>query len=1142
MCMSIFTATAGQVYALGDAKAIFKVTDSGFADDEITFTVKFASTQTKMTGAIIKAQFDSEALEVVVDKTHAAGSYDAYGDFTENVAGMYEAGLEFNNPDVFSVGYMSSSNSGFTVTGDTAFFTITFRAISEDRLTTDVTFTCTEFSTDDGNDDNDIKKTDGAQEIDSVSFHPLSMPKVTQVNSYNQGLRVIWSESVGATSYDLYRKEADATAWELISSDIGTATEFVDENAGMGKEYYYTVSASNADGSTPYDETGLAGMNFGSISEINAEAVATGAKITWSALDGAESYEVWRKLSVSNSWQKVETVASTEKAEEEYIDESISSGVFYDYKVRAISGKYSADMSCEPATVRFIAVPETTVSNAFYGIEISFDEVDGAEKYIIEKKAAGESDFTVLAEITAGEETSYSDENVTAGTQYVYSIQAVASDISSARTEFDPITRLGTTAVKEISNKEDGVYISWDEVSGVSKYTVFRKTAEDTLYATYDGITGTSYTDTDVTSGTEYTYFVCAEDETGYGGYEEEVVFTYLDAPTITSVSNINEGIRVMWKSVPGATGYKIYRVEAGENNWAEIATSSSLSYTDTIDEAQHGVYYRYTVSAVNDKGIESAYNATGFEGMYFGTVSSISATIVKNGAVISWGALEKANAYEVYRKTEDSDWVFQKKVTTNTYADTAMSSGITYYYMVKALSGNNVAEMTVAPAQAKYLAMPTSVVKNVVDGIKITITPVGGAEGYVIEKKVNGEWKELKTLGANETTYIDKDVVGDETYSYKVYATSADINSYAYETAEIMRLGSPKITSISNVIPGVKLQWTPIDDGKAYEVYRKSSTDTVWEYLATVSGTTYTDGLVDNGETYYYTINALTVDGGFSGYDDIGKKITFVETPDMRSVSNTTKGITFKWYAVDGATKYRVYRKAAGEKSWTTLGEVSGTSYTDSKNLVSGTSYRYTVRAINGNLGGLDSTGLVIKYVATPKLKSIANTASGIQVKWNAVKNAKSYKVYRKGPGQTSWKYVGEVKTTSYTDKSVKNANGKVYKYTVRAVCGSTLGAYNTSGISLKRLSNPALKSAVSSKSGITVKWGAVTGSTGYIVYRKTSGGSFKQIATVKGAKKVSYIDKSAKKGKTYTYTVRAYSGSAKSAYNKGISCKDRY
>ncbi|MCD7802687.1 MAG: Ig-like domain-containing protein, partial [Clostridiales bacterium] len=45
---------------------------------------------------------------------------------------------------------------------------------------------------------------------------------------------------------------------------------------------------------------------------------------------------------------------------------------------------------------------------------------------------------------------------------------------------------------------------------------------------------------------------------------------------------------------------------------------------------------------------------------------------------------------------------------------------------------------------------------------------------------------------------------------------------------------------------------------------------------------------------------------------------------------------------------------------------------------------------------------------------------------------------------------------------------------------------------------STPTLSSASNATSGITVKWGAVSDATSYLVYRKTSGGSWSRIATV--------------------------------------------
>ncbi len=88
--------------------------------------------------------------------------------------------------------------------------------------------------------------------------------------------------------------------------------------------------------------------------------------------------------------------------------------------------------------------------------------------------------------------------------------------------------------------------------------------------------------------------------------------------------------------------------------------------------------------------------------------------------------------------------------------------------------------------------------------------------------------------------------------------------------------------------------------------------------------------------------------------------------------------------------------------------------------------------------------------------------------------------------------------------------------------------------------LATPKLVSATGSASSVKVKWKKVSAASGYYVYRKVSGGKWSKIGTVKNKNTVTYTDKTAKAGKTYYYTVRAYKGSVKSAYVKaGIKGK---
>ena len=111
-----------------------------------------------------------------------------------------------------------------------------------------------------------------------------------------------------------------------------------------------------------------------------------------------------------------------------------------------------------------------------------------------------------------------------------------------------------------------------------------------------------------------------------------------------------------------------------------------------------------------------------------------------------------------------------------------------------------------------------------------------------------------------------------------------------------------------------------------------------------------------------------------------------------------------------------------------------------------------------------------------------------------------------------------------------------------VKAIDSKSKTVSSSDSATIRCIAAPKLSSVKSSKSGITFKWNKVSGASGYYVYRKTGSGDYEKIATVKGGSKVSYVDKKAKKGKTYYYTVKAYYSSYSSAYRSGLKIKDKY
>ena len=249
-------------------------------------------------------------------------------------------------------------------------------------------------------------------------------------------------------------------------------------------------------------------------------------------------------------------------------------------------------------------------------------------------------------------------------------------------------------------------------------------------------------------------------------------------------------------------------------------------------------------------------------------------------------------------------------------------------------------------------------------------------------------------------------------------------------------------------------------------------------------------------------------------------------------AVSST--GIKISWTSEKNASGYYIYRKS-GKGQYALLKKVTGANtlaFTDTK-VTSGVTYTYKVQAYRGNVVGA-GTEEGRCFVGTARIKT-ANASNGVKLAWNKVGGAGSYKIYRKaGTGAYSCIKTVNAAVVTYLDKTAKS--GTTYTYLVKPYVGNSVGTYTKS----KRL---YLKSvtvkARTAGTGVTVSWTKSAGATEYRVYRKISGGKYALVKKVNGTSNLSWNDRSASKGKTYYYYVRAFKGSSYSAASNEMKIK---
>ncbi len=718
-------------------------------------------------------------------------------------------------------------------------------------------------------------------------------------------------------------------------------------------------------------------------------------------------------------------------------------------------------------------------------------------------------------------------------------LRATAGGVS-ATLQINAVNSSRTPELRMVRNVSGGVEVNWHSLQGVSRYRVYRRTLGGSWQA-LAYVDGTSYTDRSVAAGTAYTYTVRAVINSSLAGYDPDgLTIYYLPAPTV-SLGNAIDGVQVRWNLVTGALGYEIYRYDSGTGAWTrkgKAANAGTSSWVDT--DVTAGQQVSYVVRAV--RGSAHSADSARASGSYLAAPVLSSAASASGGVRVSWTAVTSATGYRVYRRSDGSGWQQIAQLSggsLTSYLDRSAESGTRYGYTVRAVHGNSLSAYY-SGVFTVHLDTPELVRTQALEnGVRITWETVPDALAYRVYRRTeSGSWGFIAQVqGGQSSTYLDTSGTAGVVYYYTVRARQGDYLSY-YDTAGRMGvwLDTPVLRSAEAYSGGVRVLWNRVSGAEGYNVYRRTE-NTSWQLIAQPSGestVSYIDRTARTGTVYRYTVRARRSDR-LSGYVTQGVRLFYLATPAMQSVVNAGTGLRVTWDGVPGATSYRLYRRTTG--GWEQLDVLSGTTYTDTT-VRSGTSYAYTVRALSRDSGVeqksyFQTDGVSARYLAVPALRGAQSEDGGVRVNWTAVSGATGYRVYRKTAG-TGWQQVAACSggsTATWLDSGL--AGGTVYTYTVRAVSGAALSYYQTAGVSARCLATPVLGGVSNTTDGLRVRWTAVTGATGYRLYRKTADSSWTVIARLSGNGTTSYLDTDVVSGTRYLYTVRALEGSGKSYFD---------
>ncbi len=176
-----------------------------------------------------------------------------------------------------------------------------------------------------------------------------------------------------------------------------------------------------------------------------------------------------------------------------------------------------------------------------------------------------------------------------------------------------------------------------------------------------------------------------------------------------------------------------------------------------------------------------------------------------------------------------------------------------------------------------------------------------------------------------------------------------------------------------------------------------------------------------------------------FKGKYEGSAKLSFDIVPGRTAKitsSESTSYIKLTWQKVSGATGYRVYQYDSKTQSYKLLTSIKGKNSYTVKNLKSGTTYKFAVKAYTKLSDGTVYWGTSVKAQFSTKPAKVTLTAkagtSSASLSWQKVSGVTGYQIYYSTSKNGEYKKLKNTTALSY--KKTGLTKGKTYYFKVRA------------------------------------------------------------------------------------------------------------
>jgi len=968
-----------------------------------------------------------------------------------------------------------------------------------------------------------------------------------------------WAASTGAASYIL--RVGTTSGGTDILNDENEGTNLTKSVTGLSPniQYYYTVRAINASG-TSSASTEINPMTPPTAPVANAATslTSTGFTANWSAAAGATGYRL--DVSTSNTFATFVSGYNdlNVNAATLYSVTGLTGGQTYYYRVRAYNAGATSASSGTITVLTMPAVPTWSAATLITTSSFSINWVDTLATSYILRVGTSSGGTEIVNDVNVGNVLTYSLTGLNSNTRYYYTVKAInASGTSAASTlrntytlsvapVADAATSLTETTftahwsddngpgIEKIGKEKGGLQVtggveavnkvnSWGHGYRIDVSTSASFNSFVSGYQDYNVGNHTWLCVTGLTGGTTYYYRVREYNADGTSTSSGTITaLTVPAAPVANAADPVTSfSFNANWAASTGTDSY-LLRVGTSPGG-TEILNDENVGnvLTYSVTDLNENFTYYYTVKAVNASGTSSCSGTITVQTLPLSPVANEAISITTTGFIANWsapfipagiekvgkkkGGLQVVNGVKVIKKVKDGGYTYRLDISTSPHFESYVAgfenldvSDSLSYTVTGLITGTNYYYRVRSYEGAGTIASANS---NVISVVTIMLAPIANNATATTPSSFSANWNS----SPNAIQYF-LDVATDNAFTS--YVTG-------YHNLNVGNVLTQAVTGLT---------------------------------LNTV---------------YYYRVRAASSSATSVNSNKISLTTLFTTPAVPVATAPTlvsTTGFSANWDSTATATKY--FLDVATDNAFTTfvtgynnldVGKVLTKTITG---LASSTTYYYRVRAFNS--GGTSGNSNIIgqkTWGLTPNPPShieITYDDGGHPIlTWTDNSDDESgFDVYRdsgtggvKGNKVNALVKVGTVPANTTTFDDATAVEGVSYTYSVVATRsdGANSGINTPSGQTPVVTAAPAAPSdlaGVVSGGKITLNWMDNSSvEDGYIIERSASTNtSYTQLSSV-AANVTSFNDLNVQNGVTYYYRVKAYKGTVNSLTSNEIN-----